>query len=192
MRRLGPTDDPTEELWARFVALSEKSLLTQIREMLWECHLQANLAWDVLQESYLEAWQKRGSFRGESQEKLLAWVRSISRFKVRNLRRWARFHSAAGFDSSSPGSREEWVVEPLSRDPTPESAFKKKEQRLWIDQRVNTLNDAQKRLVVGFFIRGVPLAHLAKNEGLHVSTVRKRLNRALGSLRHRLPRDLLQ
>jgi hypothetical protein len=42
MRRLGPTDDRTEELWARFVVLSEKSLLTQIREMLWECHIQVH------------------------------------------------------------------------------------------------------------------------------------------------------
>lgn len=113
---------------------------------------------DLMQESFLKAWENRHRFRGESEAS--TWLYRITyNCAVDHLRRKGR-------------------VEPVSEPQISESLEHELSQRELVDLALSALDVELRSLVVLFYLEERPLKELAEVFSIPEGTVKSRLNSA--------------
>jgi RNA polymerase sigma-70 factor (ECF subfamily) len=146
---------------------------------------------DVVQQTLLEAHQKRDQFRGRTDAEQAAWLRQIlahnladaARALGRAKRDVARERSLDAALDASSCRLEAWLAAEQS---SPSQHAVKNEQLLGLAAALAQLPDAQREAVVLHHLQGRPLADLAQHLGRSESAVAGLLHRGLKRLRELL------
>ena len=137
-------------------------------------------ALDLLQDAFLRAFEKLGSFHGESS--FYTWVYRIAVNLALSGRRRRRSLRTVGLQlgerSVDPAS------DPSITDPT--LPLERRERDLLIQAALNALADDHRAVVVMKEFDGLRYEEIAQTLGVPVGTVRSRLHRARLELRERL------
>jgi RNA polymerase sigma-70 factor (ECF subfamily) len=143
---------------------------------------------DVVQQTLLEAHQKRDQFRGTSEAELAAWLR---RMLAHNLADALRDFGRAKRDLNLELSLERCFEDSSSRlqawlaaeQSSPSEQAIKNEQLLQLAEALTQLPDAQREVVVLHHLQGWTLAELAAHLGRSEPAVAGLLHRGLDKLR---------
>jgi RNA polymerase sigma-70 factor (ECF subfamily) len=143
---------------------------------------------DVVQQTMLEAFEKRAQFQGTTERQLAEWLRQMLRHNVKDAirglrcqkRNIAREQSLASPSSDSPAKRIDRVTACLS---TPSQALAATEELLQMSQAIAQLPKDQREAVVLHHLQGRTLAELASHFNRHPSAVAGLLHRGLKRLR---------
>ncbi len=150
---------------------------------------------DLVQESWLRAWDNLERFDGaeedeESRRKFLAWVGQIvknigmqsrrdrGRQKRKPPGRRVSLKSGRGSTISRKGG-----VEPASKDPTPSEIFSAEEEALRVRKALSSICDSTVREVVFLrFFEGLNFREIAARLELTYDQVRERFHRGMGEI----------
>jgi RNA polymerase sigma-70 factor, ECF subfamily len=142
---------------------------------------------DVVQQTMLEAYEKRAQFQGQTEPELAEWLRQMLRHNVRDAARALRRQKrdiarecrlvCAPSDSQCGG---EWLSAGMT---TPSQALAATEELLRMSQAIATLPKDQREAVVLHHLQGRTLAELAEHFDRHPSAVAGLLHRGLKKLR---------
>ena len=141
---------------------------------------------DLLQSAFLSAFKELDSYQDRGEGSFLAWVTRILerrlQDKIRRVKTLAR-----DIDRSEPYQSDVAVkTDPLSI-PSPSEIFSKAEDNARLMQAVADLEPELGMIVRRHFFDKTPLAHIARDLGRDVKTVRNRMSSAitilLGQLR---------
>ena len=136
------------------------------------CALQlrdGQLAEDAVQETFLKAYRKLNTFRGEASE--LSWLISIAIHVCRDVQRsgwWKRIDRRVDIGA---------LPEPAASDDYPDRT---------VIREVNALPPRYREVIVLRYYQGLTLRETAEALNLSLTAVKARLNRANGLLRERL------
>jgi RNA polymerase sigma-70 factor (ECF subfamily) len=143
---------------------------------------------DVVQESYLRAFARLDSFRGESS--LSTWIGRIVMNEALGRLRRSRF--AADAATLDPQRREAEIIKfPVDADSgDPERAMAQREILQLVERAIDDLPDIFRTVLMMRVVEGMSVEETA--ELLHVKpeTVKTRLHRARGLLRERLDKEI--
>lgn len=128
---------------------------------------------DLLQETFLEAWRKRGSYRGEGSE--LTWVIGIARNKIRERWRASRQARKAGEILRA--------VTRLDREIVPESLLESAETGRCVRRALQQLDRDDAAVVLRRFFDGKSIPEIAGELGVSPSAAESRLRRACEAFR---------
>lgn len=135
------------------------------------------LAEDVAQEAFIQAYRALPTFRGDGA--FGAWVgRIASRLAYARLKRPAELRA-------DPTREDGWLVDP-GAGVDPQLAILDGERRIEVQRAISTLPEHQRRIVEMRFYRGMSLEEISSATGAPLGTVKSRLHRALATLRERL------
>jgi RNA polymerase sigma-70 factor (ECF subfamily) len=148
---------------------------------------------DVVQQTLLQAHQRKDQFRGTSDGELAAWLRRIL---ARNLlgcvrdyqcckRDVSRERSLDGACEESSARLEAWLASDQS---SPSHGAEKLEEALRVAEAVDALPDAQREAVFLYCWQGYTLAALGESLGCSPSAAGDVLRRELERLRRDFPR----
>ncbi len=154
---------------------------------------------DLLQSTWLRAWQGLECFRGgtndaETGALLRAWLgrtlknvrcndRRFAEAACRRLPAGSRRMSASGGDSTSSTYRAELPGE----QPTPSANVRANERQSLIQDALNELSDAKDREIIRLrFFQELSLAQIAKQLGWSYDDIRDRFHRSLRRLESKL------
>lgn len=176
----------------RLFTLFQRDLVRSARHVLWG-GLQAKLdAEDLVQDTFLAAWERLDQFRGTTAEELASWLRRVLASQFSRAVR--RYRIAKGRDirlerplvaGSSPSAQ---AVAPAAPGTTPSQHAIRAEGKDRIDRALATLPEHY-RLVLDWHERqGLPLSQIGRSLGRSEEAVRKLWSRALLAL-HRAVRD---
>ncbi len=131
---------------------------------------------DLLQETFVQLWRKRGQFRGEGS--FAGYVRRIAYRTFLNARsRLARRNGAVSLDSSpEPLDSERGPAEAASRDDLEQFVLAR------VRQAVNALPDSLREPFVLFRFEGLRLKEVAAVLGITTKAAENRVARALHSV----------
>jgi RNA polymerase sigma-70 factor (ECF subfamily) len=143
---------------------------------------------DVVQQTLLEAHQKRDQFRGNTQAELAAWLRCMLSHNLADaLRDFGRAKRDLNLELSLERSFEDsssrlqaWLAAEQS---SPSEQAIKNEQLLQLAEALTQLPDAQREAVVLHHLQGWTLADLAAHLGRSEPAVAGLLHRGLDKLR---------
>ena len=124
---------------------------------------------DAVQETFLKAYQKWESFRGESEE--LTWLTRIAINTCKDMRRTAWF---------------KWVDRKVNLDDFPEQGYLQRFRDNTLLQAVTALPDKYRTVVLLYYYQDMTQEQIAQTLGIPVSTVKSRLKRAKDRLREHL------
>lgn len=124
---------------------------------------------DAVQETFLKAYRRWDSFRGESGE--LTWLTRIAINTCKDMRRTSWFR---------------WVNRKVSLDDLPEQAYVQRYQDNEVLQAVTALPEKYRTAVLLYYYQGMTQDEIAQTLGIPVSTVKTRLKRAKDRLRDSL------
>lgn len=146
---------------------------------------------DIVQQTYVQAQQAWGQFRGRSDAELAAWLRQIL---ARNLAHAARDHGRdrrdvarersleAALDASSV-RLEGWLAADQS---SPSQRADRNEQALRLADALAALPEAQREAVVLHYWQGWTVGQIGDHLGRSTTAVAGLLKRGLKELRRRL------
>ena len=146
----------------------------RIYGLVWRlCGGDSALAEDLLQESFVRAWQKLGSFRGES--RFTTWLHRLSanvalsdrRIRVRRLERETALEGAA--ERSATGERDVYA-----------------DKRMDLEQAIAGLPERARTVLVLYDIEGYSHAEVAEIAGMAVGSSKAQLHRARKLVREEL------
>lgn len=131
------------------------------------------LAEDLLQESFIRAWQKLESFRGDSQ--FGTWLHKLSanvalsdrRSKIRRLEREGSLDGA--IERTATGEKDVWAG-----------------QRMDLEQAISRLPERARTVLVLYDIEGYSHAEIAEISGMAVGSSKAQLHRARNLVREEL------
>lgn len=160
--------------WAETDARSvlERMMTAYGGSLLRMCALQLRdeqLAEDAVQETFLKAYRKLHTFRGESSE--LSWLTSIAIRVCRDVQRgswWRRVDRRVDIDA---------LPEASATDEYPDRT---------VIREVTALPPRYREVIVLRYYQGLTVRETAEALGLSLTAVKARLNRANGVLRERL------
>jgi RNA polymerase sigma-70 factor (ECF subfamily) len=173
-----------------------RSYLAVLARVQLDGRLRAKLdASDIVQQTLLEAYEKRSQFRGATESELAAWLRKILAHNladaIRMLRRakrdvrMERSLEAAVEDASSRFDR--WIAADVE---TPSQAAQRNERLVLLADAVAQLPDAQRDAVTLHHLEGWPLARIARRLGRTEPAVAGLLHRGLKRLRELMQESL--
>jgi RNA polymerase sigma-70 factor (ECF subfamily) len=137
-------------------------------------------AQDLLQETFLRAYEKLGWFHGESS--FYTWVYRIAVNLALSNRR--RRRPTARLDNGSGTRRTDPAIDPRETDPA--LPLERAERDQMIQDALNSLADDHRAVVVMKEYDGLHYEEIAAVLGIPVGTVRSRLHRARCELKERL------
>ncbi len=147
---------------------------------------------DALQDSYLEAYRRIGSFRGESQ--LVTWLtRIVINQALMRLRRQKRDRVVVPFSGgrgASPGYPDTAAEVADARIESPPDATMRAEVRRMLERRIDELPVAFRTVFVMREVEDLSVEETAASLSIPPATVRTRLFRARALLREALARDM--
>ena len=143
---------------------------------------------DALQDTYLEAYRRIGSFRGESQ--LVTWLtRIVINQALMRLRRQKRDRVVVPF-SGGRGASHETLEMADARIESPPDATMRAEVRRMLERRIDQLPVAFRTVFVMREVEDLSVEETAASLSIPAATVRTRLFRARALLREALARDM--
>lgn len=146
----------------------------RIYGLVWRlCGGDAALAEDLLQESFVRAWQKLDSFRGES--RFSTWLHRLSanvalsdrRIRLRRLERETVLEGSA--ERTATGERDVYA-----------------DKRMDLEQAIAGLPERARTVLVLFDIEGYSHAEIARTAGMAVGSSKAQLHRARKLVREEL------
>jgi RNA polymerase sigma-70 factor (ECF subfamily) len=147
---------------------------------------------DIVQESYLLAYRKAGSFRGEAS--LSTWLTRIvvneATGRLRKTRRRADIIELVPGLGGIEADEEDAMSDVRSEPETPDNAALRAEARRLIEARIDALPDGLRTVFVLRAIEDMSVQETADALGMLEATVRSQYFRARGLLREALARDL--
>lgn len=129
------------------------------------------VAEDIAQEAFLQAYQSRTSFRGESA--FATWLTRIAINKAIDYCRWQR----------SQPLPEVIPTNQASHEPCPLLELIAKEDAWQLREQIQTLPPLYRRTINQYYFLDLSYQEIAKEEGISVKTVESRLYRARTLLR---------
>lgn len=147
---------------------------------------------DIVQESYLLAYRKAASFRGEAS--LSTWLTRIvineASSRLRKLRRRADIIPIVAGAGLPEGGEEQAMDQAGGTPPeAPDEAALRAEARRLIEARVDALPDSLRTVFVLRAVEDLSVQETAEALGIPEATVRSQFFRARGMLRVALERD---
>ena len=141
-------------------------------------------AQDVVQESFISAYQSLASFKGDSQ--FFTWLYRIAMNAAISLRR--RKRATVSLDT---GSKHDIVIDPLdqSRDNQPGDAMERREEESKLQSALSRLSAEHRTVIVLKDIDDMRYEDIAEVLDVPIGTVRSRLHRARLELRELLEKD---
>jgi RNA polymerase sigma-70 factor (ECF subfamily) len=141
-------------------------------------------AQDVVQESFISAYQSLASFKGDSL--FFTWLYRIAMNAAISLRRKKR--ATVSLDT---GSKHDLSIDPLdqSRDNRPGDAMERREEESQLQAALNRLSAEHRTVVVLKDIDDMRYEDIAEVLNVPIGTVRSRLHRARLELRDLLEKD---
>jgi RNA polymerase sigma-70 factor, ECF subfamily len=136
-------------------------------------------ACDIVQDSFIAAWQKIGDFRGEA--KLSTWLTSIAINLSRNRRQQARQrerHEAYSLDAPIPGGDRESLPDPPSGYPSVLEQLEEAELRTFLQHCIDALTGEFREVLVLRDMQEFSYEEVAGALQLREGTVKSRLFRA--------------
>ena len=149
---------------------------------------------DALQDTYLEAYRRIGSFRGESQ--LVTWLtRIVINQALMRLRRQKRDRVVVPFSGgrgASPTRARADMAPDMADDriESPPDATMRAEVRRMLERRIDELPVAFRTVFVMREVEDLSVEETAASLSIPAATVRTRLFRARALLREALARDM--
>ena len=142
----------------------------------------------LVQDTFLEAWKSRESFRGTGEAALRAWLRKILSSKVSNAVRDNRRRKRGGGRTVSLDglALDSALVAPggfVSPGPSPSSVAHARDAAARVDAHLARLPAAQRKAVVLRYRQGLSIAEIASRLGKTEGAVSLLIHRGLGSLR---------
>jgi len=136
-------------------------------------------ACDIVQDSFITAWQKLGDFRGESKFStwLTAIVLNLSRNRYQQLRQRERYE-AYSLDAPAPGSSDNRLHEPSSGAVSAQEQLEESDLRGFLQRCINALSPEFREVLVLRDMQELPYEEVASTLGLKDGTVKSRLFRA--------------
>jgi RNA polymerase sigma-70 factor (ECF subfamily) len=143
---------------------------------------------DIVQQTMLEAFEKRAQFQGTTDRQLAEWLRQMLRHNVRDAVRGLRCQKRdigrerplSPVAGDSAALRIDRITACLS---TPSQALAATEEMLQMSQAIAQLPQDQREAVILHHLQGRTLAELAQHFGRHPSAVAGLLHRGLKRLR---------
>ena len=134
---------------------------------------------DIVQQTFLSAWQKVDSFKGESVQEFVAWVYEIHNHNIQDI---AREHAGA---KKRDVNREQTVhLDGISNDhSTPSQKAMKKERAERVLLVLEKLPEDQREAVRLRHLEGKSLEEMANHFGRSTQAVASLLKRGLENLR---------
>jgi RNA polymerase sigma-70 factor (ECF subfamily) len=135
-------------------------------------------AQDVIQESFISAYQSLGSFKGDSL--FFTWLYRIAMNAAISLKRKKK--SAVSLDT---GSKHDLVIDPLdnSVDNQPGDALERQEEEVRLQEALDRLSAEHRTVIVLKDIDDLKYEEIAEILAVPVGTIRSRLHRARLELR---------
>ena len=140
----------------------------------------------LTQETFLKAYKKRGTFRGESS--VDTWLFRIAINLARDYQRsrrqsfWKRIFAGAPEDEDDSPLLDS-VADKRS---TAESQLLAREEVAAVWETVETLSPKQREVFILRFAEEMPLDHIAQTLEMELGTVKSHLSRALTAVRNKL------
>ncbi|GAC1448520.1 MAG: RNA polymerase sigma factor RpoE [Isosphaeraceae bacterium] len=139
-------------------------------------------AQDLLQETFLRAYEKLGGFQGESA--FFTWIYRIAVNLALSHRRRRRPAARLRDDTGGGGGQSDQIVD--ARECDPSLALERLERERLIQDALNSLASDHRAVVVLKEFDGLRYEEIALILGIPTGTVRSRLHRARLELRERL------
>jgi RNA polymerase sigma-70 factor (ECF subfamily) len=141
---------------------------------------------DVLQESFLKAFEHLDSFQGQS--KFYTWVTRIAVNESLMKLRKRKSDRTVSLDENIETDEEPIVREIAVWDDTPESKYSQEELRQILDRAIDSLKPIFRTVFILRDVEELSTEETAEMLGLSVAAVKSRLLRARLQLRERLTR----
>ena len=132
---------------------------------------------DAIQETFLVAWRRRGSFQGQAQAS--TWLYSIAQRVALSMRRRARVRSWLGLDA----------VPELPDPATPHTYFERREAAERLYALLDRITDKKRSVWILYELEGLSGEEIARIVGCPINTVWTRLHHARQELQQ-LAREL--
>ncbi|MFC1467682.1 RNA polymerase sigma factor [Verrucomicrobiota bacterium] len=139
---------------------------------------------DVVQDVFVKAYSKLGSFRGKS--RFYTWIYRIALNSTINFRKKRTRRQAMRLDDLNPDVKEDLAFMRLFSGETPLRKVKLNELQKKLNDAIQTLSDKHKQAVILHDIQGMPHEEIAKIMKCSVGTVRSRLFYARKKLQEKL------
>lgn len=139
---------------------------------------------DVVQDVFVKAHTKLGSFRGKSQ--FYTWIYRIALNRTINFRKKRTRKAALRLDDINPDVKQDEAFTRLFSQETPFRRVKLNELQKKMNAAIQTLSDKHKQAVILHDIQGMPHEEIAKIMKCSVGTVRSRLFYARRKLQEEL------
>lgn len=139
---------------------------------------------DVVQDVFVKAHSKLGSFRGQSQ--FYTWIYRIALNSTINFRKKRTRRQAVRLDDLNPDVKQDVAFTRLFNGDTPFRKVKLNELQKKLNEAIQTLSDKHKQAVILHDVQGVPHEEIAKIMKCSVGTVRSRLFYARKKLQEEL------
>jgi RNA polymerase sigma-70 factor (ECF subfamily) len=136
-------------------------------------------ACDIVQDSFIAAWQKIGDFRGDA--KLSTWLTAIVVNQSRNRRQQTRQRErreAYSLDAPIPGGDGEILPDPPSRAPSALEELEEAELREFLNRCIDALTREFREVLVLRDMQELSYDEVAEALNLREGTVKSRLFRA--------------
>ena len=133
------------------------------------------LAEDVVQDTFLTAYQKLASFDGGSS--LYTWLCGIARNKIREQRR-ARRPRALEDVLVDADAEIEAILADVAREPLPEWVLERKETGELVGATLSSLSPDHREALVGKYVEGLTTAELGRRAGRSEKAAESMLHRA--------------
>lgn len=146
---------------------------------------------EVVQETYVTAYEKLGTFRGP--DGFSAWVGRIAlNLALATVRRRARFRTIAAFDGEHPHPELAYgLAEVFGTEPSPEALTERHEMREILERTIDKLPADFRMVFVLRDVEGLSISETSAILGLKSETVRTRLHRARAALRRSLREEAI-
>ena len=145
------------------------------------------LAEDAVQDSFVSAYRAFNRFRGEN---LSAWVLRIVSNTCRDMLRARKARPTLSLDPHPIGDSSEpqgpSAADLPSREPSPEDRAEQSELRQTIQAGLDTLQEDQRLAVLLVDVHGLSYEEAAQSMDCSLGTVKSRVSRGRGGLRHHL------
>lgn len=166
-----------------------RSYVVLLARSLWNPRLQGKLdASDVVQQTLMQAWQRRDDFRGESNAEVRAWLRRIltncladvARRFGRDKRTVSRERSLDAAVTESSSRLEAWLDDARS---SPQVRVERDEQFVQLANALETLPESQQEAVTLHHLHGLSIAEIGQLIDRSPAAVAGLLKRGLRRLR---------
>ncbi|UFS68806.1 RNA polymerase sigma factor [Geomonas sp. RF6] len=140
---------------------------------------------DVVQDSYLQAYEKLEQFSGKGP--LSAWLARITvNEALSRLRHGLKVTDLLSFDDEKEGEEANFMAEPVHTLPTPEQTAARGEIRRLLESAIDLLPDHYRMVFVLCGIEEMSVAETAEILAVEPATVKTRYHRARNILRENL------